>query len=119
MRVLKTLVAAASLSGCNSGIGYVASNYGVELGQPIHTKDGDFKIWDHKAEGKMLVSPTISEVIDHPTPQNSGISVEGGPEAEAARQAAITWFAQQSRVCRILTTREVARPEFEHTYSCK
>ena len=119
MKCALVFISTLGLAGCNSGVGYVAANYGVEFGEVVRTKDGEFKIWDHRADGKMLVSPTVSEFLAHPLPQHAGIAVEGGPEAEAARQAAMTLFAQQSRDCKILTTREVAAPEFEHTYSCK
>lgn len=119
MRRALALISVFALAGCNSGIGYVAANYGVETGEPIHTKDGDFKIWDHQSDGKMLVSPTVAEVFAHPLPQNLGIAVEGGPEAAAARAAANSWFQTHQRNCKILTVAEVARPEFEIKYSCQ
>ena len=109
-----------ALAGCNSGIGYVATNYGLQVGEVINTKRGEYKIWDKPDQSKMLVSPTVSEILSHPElAKADAIAIEGGPEAEAAREAAAAWFERGSRHCDIVKAAQVARPEYEISYSCK
>ena len=119
---MKKLVLAAIapvLFGCNSGIGYVAANYGVQVGEVIATKHGEFKIWDKPDQSKMLVSPTVSEILVHPEiAKGDAISMEGGPDEQAARSAADTWFERAARHCKVIAAAQVARPEYEITYSC-
>jgi hypothetical protein len=118
MRIVAIFVL-VSLSGCSSGMGYLATNYGVEAGEVIQTKDGEYRVWDHAADGRILVSPTVSQLLSQPISPNAGIVTEGGPREGAARNAALAWFKQSGRECAIKSSREVARPEFELTYACK
>ncbi|MDE2106607.1 MAG: hypothetical protein KGL39_55845 [Patescibacteria group bacterium] len=118
MRRATFLLPVLFLASCGTGIGYVASNYGVQVGDLVKTRYGEYKIWDKPDKNKMLVSPSVGQILSHPQSVNEGISVEGGSEGAAAREAANVWFKQQGRRCKILTTIEVAHPEFENTYTC-
>lgn len=111
---------AVMLSGCNSGYGYLEANYGLRAFTDVHTADGTFQVQDHPDAGKMLTIPSYGDILAHPEPApGATIIVETDPVMLAHQGAAKQLFLQTGRNCKILTTVEIIRPEYEHTYTCK
>lgn len=118
MRAL-TVIFAVSLAGCSSGIGYVASNYGMALPTGVTTRADSWWVFDKPPEGKILVQRNPAGAAG----EGFGAGFIGKQNAAAPKplyqEAAEQHLAQDGRRCRIKDGYVVADVSWEFAYECE
>ena len=104
--------------GCSDRLGYLLENYSIDIGATIETPDGEFKVWDHPDSGKMLTSPSVGHLLQHPRQSANSIVTENNSDLLINQGAAKAWLLKTDRTCTITKSVEVIDPEYEHTYTC-